>query len=79
MQQKIVDDVANATTQIGAAVATAPAVATVFSMQWWNENSAGVVALCAFAGAIISFSSFMFTQWRNGNLKKLCRTIRGKK
>lgn len=78
MQQKV-DHIANSVTQAGAAVAAAPAVATVFSMQWWNENSAGVVALCALAGAIISFTSFMFTQWRNGNLKKLCHLIRGKK
>lgn len=77
--QDRVDQVANGVTQAGAAVATAPAVATIFSMQWWNENSAGVVALCALAGAVISLASFMFTQWRNGNLKSLCRLFRGKK
>ena len=39
--------------------ATVAGGAAFFSMQWWNENSAGVVAICAVIGALISITSFI--------------------
>lgn len=43
---------------------TAIAVGSFFSMNWWNENSAGIIAICAVIGAVVSVVGFCVRQWR---------------
>lgn len=54
MSDKI-DQVSNMVTQTGASVA----VMSFFSMQWWNENSAGILAICGAIGAVFSVAGFV--------------------
>lgn len=72
-----IDNVATHVTQVSAAVAVTPAVASIFSIQWWNYNSAGVVAICAAIGAMVSVISFLLQQWYRGNFRKLFSIFRG--
>jgi len=63
MQDKI-EHTANIVSKAGAAVAITPCAASFFSMEWWNENSAGIVAICAAIGATVSVLGFAIGQYR---------------
>ena len=52
------EETANVVTHVSAGV-TVTGGAAFFSMQWWNENSAGIVAICAVLGLLISLISFV--------------------
>lgn len=54
-----IEQVANVATQSGAAVA-AGTYAT-FSMGWWNDNSAGVLAMAGVFGAACSFVGLLIS------------------
>lgn len=54
MSDKI-GQISSAVTQTGAGVA----VMSFFSMQWWNENSAGILAICGAIGAVFSVAGFI--------------------
>lgn len=65
MSDKI-EQASNTVAQVGAAIAVTP----FFTMQWWNENSAGIVAICAAIGAVVSIISFLFGQWHRRQHRK---------
>ena len=63
MQDKI-EQVSTTVSKISATIAVTPGVASVFSLQFWNDNSSGIVAMCALVGAIITVATFCLSQWR---------------
>ena len=65
-----VDQAAHIATQGGAAVA-GMGYAT-FSMGWWNENSAGIVAMAATFGAACSGVG-LFVSWYRGRNKVITK------
>lgn len=74
MQDKI-EQVSNLATKAGATIAVTPGAAKLLSMEWWNENSAGVVAICAVIGATISILGFIVNQWHKGSIQRLFRRL----
>jgi hypothetical protein len=50
--------------------ATVAGSAAFFSMEWWNHNSAGIIAICAVFGALISLISFIVARYKDAKAKK---------
>jgi len=63
MQDKI-EQVSTTVSKISATIAVTPGVASIFSLQFWNENSSGIVAMCALVGALVTVATFCLSQWR---------------
>lgn len=62
-----IDTITHVASQAGAAVAVTP----FLTLSWWNENSAGIVAICAVVGAAVSVVSFIINQWHKGNVQRM--------
>jgi hypothetical protein len=58
------------TTKLGATVAATPWVCEVCNIAWWNENSAGVMAICAAIGAVISIAGFIVGRFSSNSASK---------
>lgn len=79
MQEQVVDKaehIADLVTKVGAGIAVAPGAASILSIEWWNENSAGIVAMCAAVGAGISVASFLFGLWHSGKIGRVLERMK---
>ena len=74
-QPDSIDRISSITTKAGAVVATTPGLCKICGIEWWNENSAGVVALCAVVGAIVTVLSYVGGQWHKGNIQRLAARV----
>ena len=61
-----IDQISTIVTQGGASIA----VGSFFSMHWWNENSAGILAICGAIGVLISMAGFIVNYFHKKKIRE---------